>query len=242
MNKTDQLNQDFVTAVKRSDMKTAKFLLLAGADVDTQGTHVLGVTALWHAVKNKRPDFVELLIRKGANVDKGGYDTNLNGDPGNPLCLSTCYSLSITTNMLLDAGADVNLSGVRGWTPLLYATRTPEISLMRRLIKLGADINVEMHDGWTPLMIAALNGYFDAAKVLIEAGANPFIKNADGDTARNVASPKKEALYAVKDLTRRRGKVIGYLNDVMMRQRKKCMEHERTCIILKDYIEGRNAI
>ena len=58
------------------------------------------------------------------------------------------------TNMiaaLLDSGADVNLKGNRGATPLFKAASTAAISQARELLAWGADPNEPNDDGATPL-------------------------------------------------------------------------------------------
>ena len=53
--------------------------------------------------------------------------------------------------MLVDSGADVNLKGNRGATPLFKAASTAAISQARELLAWGADPNEPNDDGTTPL-------------------------------------------------------------------------------------------
>lgn len=62
-------------------------------------------------------------------------------------------------NMLLDAGADINLRAApNGWTPLIQALRSSQIDIARQLVARGADTMVMGADGINAPMLADLLG------------------------------------------------------------------------------------
>jgi ankyrin repeat protein len=68
---------------------------------------------------------------------------------------------------LLAAGADVNDSNDRGWSPLHQAAYSNQWELAEALIEHGADTDVEGHgSGGTPLIIALFWGHREVADVL----------------------------------------------------------------------------
>ena len=95
--------------------------------------------------------------------------------------------------LLLDAGADINLQGGRcGDTPLHVAARCYQNQAIQLLLDAGADVNQQNNDGNTPLHYAVRNHSFEvrnhsaeairnhtveAIQLLLAAGADPRIKN-----------------------------------------------------------------
>jgi len=68
---------------------------------------------------------------------------------------------------LLAAGADVNDSNDRGWTPLHQAGYTNQCALAAALIERGADLDPEAHgSGGTPLIVALFWGHREVADLL----------------------------------------------------------------------------
>ena len=74
---------------------------------------------------------------------------------------------------LIEAGADVNTTDVRGDTPLIKAAYGGNFELTKLLLDLGADIHASSDGGHTSLHGAALNGDEKLAELLIDAGADP---------------------------------------------------------------------
>mmetsp|Transcript_41259 Transcript_41259/g.78847 ORF Transcript_41259/g.78847 Transcript_41259/m.78847 type:complete len:439 (+) Transcript_41259:89-1405(+) len=68
-------------------------------------------------------------------------------------------------------GADVNLMGVCGRTPLLRAASQGDKTLAHVLVGSGADLNKgRATDGATPLYLAAQNGHVEVARMLVDEG------------------------------------------------------------------------
>jgi ankyrin repeat protein len=77
-----------------------------------------------------------------------------------------------TMRVLLDRGADPNLKGFRGLTPLMIAAATtPDATMVRLLLQSGAIADSRDDDGHTALDWALKLGETDASRELRKAGA-----------------------------------------------------------------------
>ncbi|CAI4212390.1 unnamed protein product [Parascedosporium putredinis] len=87
-----------------------------------------------------------------------------------------------TLQLLLEAGADVNIHDENRSTPLHKASRAGHGSIVQQLLKAGADINIQDRYKSTPLHLASEAGYSSIVQQLIEAGADMNILNQMGST------------------------------------------------------------
>ena len=109
------------------------------------------------------------------NVPFGAFDFIVSSDP---LQISGDYSTQIQViNLLLEAGANPNITDSTGKTPLFCGHRG-------LLLKYGADPNHQDLDGNTPLMLDVNNNLdLSLMETLLKGGANPNIANKEGKTA-----------------------------------------------------------
>jgi ankyrin repeat protein len=56
--------------------------------------------------------------------------------------------------VLLEHGADVNVRGRHGYTPLIHAALKNDAEIVRILVEAGADVNVRADSGETPLLLS----------------------------------------------------------------------------------------
>jgi ankyrin repeat protein len=120
------------------------------------------------------------LLAEGHNADEGG-------DSWTALIWASRSGSVDAINLLLDAGADVNLPGSTGddWdaTPLQHAILQRQPAVVRLLLDRGADLNRGAGPGGlTPLVLAA--GDTDPAilKLLLAHGADPNVEDEHGAT------------------------------------------------------------
>jgi len=81
----------------------------------------------------------------------------------------------------LEHGADPNVKGPDGYTPLHIAAHENYSELAKVLIKFGAKVDLKDRYGNKPLHAAAYMGRLNVASLLLEHGADPCITNKDGD-------------------------------------------------------------
>ncbi len=138
---------DLLLAVINGRLPEVITALDAGVSPDL--SYSTGTTLIESACLNAFPfgddaganeEIVRLLLRAGANP---------NPDSGTPpLLYSTMSGNASTTKMLLEAGADVQASSLRGWTPLHRACSS-SAACVKLLLASGAGsvVNVQCQDG-----------------------------------------------------------------------------------------------
>ncbi len=77
----------------------------------------------------------------------------------------------------LEAGANVDATGVDGWTPLMIAAAAGHTITALLLVDAGADVDASAQ-GQTALMLAAEHGHFGIVDLLERAKANRELKKA----------------------------------------------------------------
>ncbi|MBW3596897.1 MAG: ankyrin repeat domain-containing protein [Planctomycetes bacterium] len=185
-------------AVYHDDLKTAKILVGAGANVqaenryaplslacssgdrflvellldagaDPNTTLAGGETALMTASRTGRLGPVQALLERGADVDA----KERKGQTA--LMWAAAEGHEEVVDALLDAGADFRKPLSSGFTPLFFAVREGRTAVVLRLLAAGADVNEVMQSqgGVTPLILAVENGHFELAAALLDAGAAP---------------------------------------------------------------------
>lgn len=195
-------------AAEAGDLGRVKVLLDAGApinEVDNVGNSALSM-ALWRG----HLEMAQALVDRGADpkllwqqpLDVGRFDVTHDfvcwsrnvdalrfalhlGAPPDPGFLDEILTVE-KAKILLDAGANVNLTGGDGKTALHRAVYCRNEPLVRLLIQAGANVKAQHLSGSccgdTPLHEAAFFGYTPLALLLIEHGADVNAKNAAGQT------------------------------------------------------------
>ena len=113
------------------------------------------------------------------------------GEGNTALIIAINRSDETWTGFLLNKGADPNLGGKGGDTPLIAAARVGFAQAVQWLIGLGAKVDSTNRMGETPLIIAVQQRDLQIVRQLLDAGANPDRSDAAaGYSARD---------YAVRD-------------------------------------------
>jgi len=69
--------------------------------------------------------------------------------------------------LLLEAGANVNIKNKFGWTPLHLAAREGHIDIVQMLLEAGANIGAKNKFGRTPLDYAVKHRHTDIVRMLV---------------------------------------------------------------------------
>jgi uncharacterized protein len=165
--------------------------LLLEADADLSATGSDGWNALHVAVKLGRMDIVETLIAAGSDTQarlpdganalqialqapNQGVDLirllRANTKTPDTLTLAARVGDVETILALIEAGANVDLPGKGGQSPLEVAAAAGQTAAVRALLTGGADPGFESDTGISPLEVAAAKGHVETAAILIKHG------------------------------------------------------------------------
>ena len=128
------------------------------------------------------------LIKLGADVNA----QDLNGNTALMWAVSVNRSWEDKgplVSLLMDGGADPNISNNRSMTPLLLAAMNKEgAGVITVLAEKGANLNLRSDEQMTALMFAAAYGWKDNVNVLLDHGADINAQSASGKTALHFAA------------------------------------------------------
>jgi ankyrin repeat protein len=144
-------------AIRNGDHAQVTKLLRAGTDVKSADSD--GTTALMHSAIESDVRMMKLLIDGGANVNaRNAFDST---------ALMYAATNLAKTRLLLDAGADVKVTGKRGATPMIVAvTADRSTPVLKLLIAKGAQPEDRL---MTPV---AQKGDLEAIRYLLSIGVH----------------------------------------------------------------------
>lgn len=186
-------------SVSKAKQDMVKALIDAGADVNAADPDT-GMTPLAVAmhIKNRKKQLsmIEMLTGAGANPDI----TVL----GIPLISSAVMTRNTDlVKVLIDAGADVNVTNDKGVTPVMMAVSSNNVEMTQLLVGAGADLNKSMKEspkgsgskgtgkGRTAMDIADMKGNEEIKDELRKGGAEETEELPEPDYNK----PNKPGLY-----------------------------------------------
>lgn len=131
-----------------------------------------GYTLLHIATLQEREDFVDILLRKGADinaVDKHGCT---------PFLLA-CQASAKMVPILIERGADIHAKYQSNATAIVVAAAHGNLEALRFLVNYGMDIEAMTERGWPPLACALTWQQEESALYLMSQGANVFWETND---------------------------------------------------------------
>ena len=230
-NKADANGNTYLHYAERNDCYTNNLEAIISHGVDVNATHKNNVTALMIACGKGNEDAINVLLNAGAdaNIADANGNTCLHYAAGNDcytkifhVIISRGVDVNVTNesnvtalmiacvkgnkdaiNVLLNAGADRNITDADGCAYLHYAVygRCSK-DVLRAIIDDGADVNARSKNSVTALMGACAKGYEGGIDVLLKAGADPNIMDDAGSTCLQYAlhgSCTKHVLQTIID-------------------------------------------
>lgn len=186
--KTTDGTNALIVAAKRGYYNIAELLIKNGSNINNRTSYKS--SALFEAVKQLNDSIANLLIENKAQINvnnrfnltplqySAGYNLlyfNLNGENNIDKDIDAFIHHSKAnkiSEMLINAGADLNVKDIYGFTPIMVATQLNNLELVKILCKAGADLNLASYDGVTPLMYANSMKYAEIARILFRNGAH----------------------------------------------------------------------
>lgn len=107
-------------------------------------------TLLFDACKHGHTDIVKQLL---INISKEDLNDTNNEGLATALSAAALFNKSEIVNLLLQAGADVNIQDKGGRTPLLAALKNNNYKIAKQLIDMNADVTLTPKDNQTVLML-----------------------------------------------------------------------------------------
>ena len=185
-------------AAGRDYHQAVEELLAAGADINLEDT--AGETPLLIAATRGYTNIVETLLAVAsakAALEEPAQPhgeaiatfVNRKDSYGNTPLYNAAGSNRIKiVELLIKAGADINLAENFGETSLHFAAANGHAEVVKQLIAANANVNKANPNGITPLYNAAANGHAEVVKELIAANANVNKASYNDTTPLHIAT------------------------------------------------------
>jgi ankyrin repeat protein len=145
-----------LSALRAESYKSAK-VLIAHPNIQLDLTNPQGETPLMMAALKGNIDLMNLLIARGALVNKPGWS---------PLHYAATGPNAAAVALLIRNRADVNAASPNGTTPLMMAARYGSSESLNLLIQAGADLQASNAMGLNALDFARQGARPDATEIL----------------------------------------------------------------------------
>ena len=191
-------NTPLYAALSTKDLGLLDALIERGADVNAQ---VRGFGSVISLAANNYPGIFEFLLKKGT-VDL--EQRHPNSEDRTILLLAVANSSASQTEMLLEAGANVNVVDKNGRTALHILARGSSNKEKEKIAKLllakKPNVNVQDEDGWTPIFHAASRVNVPMVELLYANGADLKIVDKKNQTVVDVAKKTRDSEQILKIL------------------------------------------
>lgn len=172
------IESDLHNAIERKDAEWLRDLLEQGYAPDGDG--LLSVTPLMRAAQLGLDEFVEILLAVGASINMRSEFSRVD-DGGKTALLHAAERGKLSTcQLLLERGADPNISSEGGITALNEAARARNAALVDLLLAKGANPDGSGRCIETPLGAAAASQDIQIVRKLLLAGADPNLRTTSG--------------------------------------------------------------
>ena len=166
-------------AALQGQLPQCRLLLDAGAQLEANND--IGYTPLMASIEGDHEDVIDLLLKRGANVNPTFQSTmQINGLGGStPLYTATRKENLSIIKKLLKHGADANRPAPNSWSPLKSAAQQGSFEVVKTLLEAGADPNIADDTNYTPLMNAVSGQHESIVKILLKFKADPNVQSGE---------------------------------------------------------------
>jgi uncharacterized protein len=154
---THSLHTQLIQAIGARDLEEVKHLIAEGVKVNYVN-NTCSRTAIEKASEVGELEIVRFLIESRANVNNY-YERH-------PLVIATDKNFIDISNLLIEAGAEVNLDPNEDLTPLSNAVYFNSIELVKKLVEAGADVNAAGDESRPALSVAGSYGHRETYEYL----------------------------------------------------------------------------
>jgi len=158
---------------------SALVILLVAAQSNTFSEDMLADLSLVDAARTKQISTLQTLLNSNT------VNVNVSQADGTTALAWAVYNDDLkATELLINAGADVNAATDLGVSPLHLACDNKNVVMVNKLLIAGADPNLARFNGQTPLMNCIHTGATDGVKALLSHGADVNVReNKEEQTA-----------------------------------------------------------
>ncbi|KAL5011474.1 hypothetical protein ScPMuIL_010025 [Solemya velum] len=175
-------------AVQKAKCDVIKTLLNRGARINTPLIDSDGETALHLAAKQGHYGAMETILQFG----NPNFNVKTLKEGRTPLHEAVMRGYLRIARLLIENGADVNVTDSKCSTPIHKAAEAGTAGVVRMLIASNAKLDVFDARGQTPLHCAIYNRHADSAKLLIDAGIDVNAHGSLENSPLHCAVVKKE--------------------------------------------------
>lgn len=185
-------------AIGNGNLLIARLLMEKGADCRIEDNY--GLASLTFAIEGSHLGMVKLLAASSIN----GF---LYSCKKTALHIAAAKSCRSVVPMLLDMGADMEITSIDGLTALHIAAENGKVAVVETLLRKGANIAARCDQQQTALHFAVLRRQIDVVKLLLEKGIEIDALDMHHNTALSRAIQWK--YRTIVDLLLEKGASIG---------------------------------
>jgi len=139
-----------IWAAENGDIETLNLLIEKGADVNSVGPYQFPV--LKYAIDKKQTTSIEVLLKNGAEINQRDQFSASNFE------LAISKSSFEVIELMMKYNPDINANEFsEKFTPLMMASKTGRLKVVKYLVAKGADPNIKTKSGHTALDYAIYN-------------------------------------------------------------------------------------
>lgn len=252
--------EDLLFAAEKGDANAVTAMLKKGAPVDARDPRsgTIGLTPLMLAALHGHANIVKLLLDAGADIEakdqtKSDSDSGFGfivNEGGSEMARAAGFQMHRTplgwaaeaghvdvARLLIERGANIDVSDRTRATPLLLAAEHGSAEIVSLLLKRGADPNTRGRCKEGAMLLAARENHPAVLKELIAASAKVDLKDNDGNTPL-IAAARRELPEAVSVLLDA-GADVRAIN---RNKRTPFFAAIDTHVLIKDFVDGKDKI